>query len=143
VLHSCPFRYVIQESANRRTIPFPLPSHSFSVSAPLVRVSVCRCISVFVVFVLIINAFLCLVLGRMTPEKSAKIWRIVSYVAGLLSCLISGTLYGFGTWAPTMKDVFNYDQTGYVCFILLFVLIVCIYALEEFAKFDLNLIIWS
>ncbi len=42
----------------------------------------------------------------------AQIWRIVAFVAGLFSCLVSGTLYGFGSFAPSMQDVFQWDQTS-------------------------------
>jgi hypothetical protein len=38
------------------------------------------------------------------------VWRVVSLVAGLVACLMSGTLYGFATWAPALKNSFGYDQ---------------------------------
>ncbi len=42
---------------------------------------------------------------------SDQAWRAVSLAAGLGACLVSGTLYGFGSWAPAMKEVFSWDQS--------------------------------
>ncbi len=48
----------------------------------------------------------------MGPTRADQIWRAISLVIGLVACLVSGTLYGFGTWAPAMKNAFGWDQAS-------------------------------
>ncbi len=34
-----------------------------------------------------------------------------TFIAGLVACLVSGTIYGFGLWSPAVKELFGWSQT--------------------------------
>lgn len=46
----------------------------------------------------------------MSSSKDTFI-RITTFIAGLCGALVTGTLYGWGAFAPSMKDVFGWTQT--------------------------------